>query len=397
MNMFTTHTIISAVTLAMNLSIAVAQPSFGSSFMMGDQKIFPDVKKTNLYYILPSDYKLATDAFGKPHFVMLQMRYNGMASTGDAGVNKYNNILQFRVTTDLQQQKKLADIKTALKKINAAADLRILPIGKFSSLLVFASSSNTGTTNPGDSLNFVKTSFTEATDENAAVNNSFWTERSISIRLSNMDAQLVESALKNGQSIISFSYAFYTIFAEKSDVSITVTGSSDFKKPIYDFFQDEIRNSPDSAKHLVLIKADAIPLAVDIQKWPALVQKIDINERMPAKYPLFDVYCYDFNQELRTDLYEKIIELKVSSVSGTDISTNYTFKESRPDVYAKSIRFPYAIRFDKPFYYRVTEINHDGDKNIGEWVRKTNWSELLDITSSPDKVVLKPKPPGDDQ
>jgi len=391
MKLFIPYIIMQVAVMAINVTITVAQPSFGSSFMLGDQKIFPDVKKNNLYYILPSDYKLATDASGKPVFTMMQMRYNGMASTGDAGVSKYNNILQFRVTTDLLQQKRLGDIRTELKKINATADLRILPVRKFSSLLVFASSSIDATTDPADSLNIVRASFTEATDENAAVNNSFWTERTISIRLSNVDAELVESALKNRQSIMSFSYAFYTVFAEKSDVSMTVTGSPGFSKPIYDFFQDEIRNSPDSAKHLVLIKADAIPLAVDIQKWPTLVQKIDINERMPAKYPLFDVYCYDFNQELRTDLFEKVIEIKVSSVGGTDISTNYTFKESRPDVYAKSIRFPYAIRFDKPFYYRVTEINHDGDKNIGEWIRKTNWSELLDITSSPDKVVLRTK------
>lgn len=391
MNLLTPHIIIQVAALAMNLSIAVAQPSFGSSFMLGDQKVFPDVRKTNLYYILPSDYKLATDASGKPYFTMIQMRYNGMASTGDPGVSKYHNILQFRVTTDLQQQKKLGDIKTALKKINANADLSILPVRKFSSLLVFASSSIAATTNPGDSLNMVRASFTEATDENAVDNNSFWTERTISITLNNVDAELVESALKNRQSIMSFSYAFYTVFAEKSDVSMTVTGSSGFRKPIYDFFQDEIRNRPDSAKHLVLIKADAIPLAVDIQKWPTLVQKIDINDRMPAKYPLFDVYCYDFNQELRADLIEKVIEIKVRGVGGTDIITNFTFKESRPEVYAKSIRFPYAIRFDKPFYYRVLEINQDGDKNIGEWIQKTNWSELLDITSSPDKVVLRTK------
>ncbi len=395
MKLFRVYTIIPITVLAMNISITIAQPSFGSSFMLGDQKIFPDVKRPNLYYILPSDYKLATDVSGKPYFTLMQMRYNGMASTGDAGISKYNNVLQFRVTTDLQQQKKMGDIKLALKKINAAAELRILPIRKFSSLLVFASSSTDAGTNPGDSLNIVKTSFTEATDENAAVNNSFWTERTISIRLSNVDAELVESALKNNQSIMSFSYAFYTVFAEKSDVSMTITGSPGFRKPIYDLFRDEIRNSPDSAKHMVLIKADAIPLTVDIQKWPALVQKIDINERMPAKYPLFDVFCYDFNQELRADLFEKSIEIKASSVSGTDISTNYAFKESRPDVYAKSIRFPYAIRFDKPFYYRVTEINQEGEKNTGEWIRKTNWSELLDITSPPDKIVIKPKPAED--
>ena len=51
----------------------------------------------------------------------------------------------------------------------------------------------------------------------------------------------------------------------------------------------------------------------------------------------------------------------------------------------------YAVKFDKPFYYRVTEINNDGEKKMTEWVQKKEWSEILDITSSPDKVIVKPK------
>src|SRR4029078_5779601 len=155
--------------------------------------------------------------------------------------------------------------------------------------------------------------------------------------------------------------------------------------------QNEINNTLDSTKHVSLVKADAIPIAVDLLKWQDLVQKVDINERFPAKYPLFDVYCYDFNQELRADLFEKRIDIKATHVNGSEITSSFTFSEGRPEVYAKSIRFPYAIRFDKPFFYRVLEINRDCEVVTGEWKEKTVWSELIDITSTPDKVVLKPK------
>ncbi len=45
-----------------------AQPSFQSSLMISGQKIYKDVKNTNLYYFIPFDYVLVKDADGKPAF-----------------------------------------------------------------------------------------------------------------------------------------------------------------------------------------------------------------------------------------------------------------------------------------------------------------------------------------
>jgi len=85
------------------------------------------------------------------------------------------------------------------------------------------------------------------------------------------------------------------------------------------------------------------------------------------------------------------MEIKATSVNGKEITATLTFKQSQPEIYARSIRFGYAVRFDKPFYYRVSEINHDGDKVTTDWIQKEEWGALIDITSSPDKIVLKPK------
>jgi hypothetical protein len=364
-----------------------AQPTIGGTFMIGDQKIYPDAKKPDTYYYIPFDYQLVTDPSGKPFFSLIQMRYTGTASTGDAGVKKYHNLLQFRIAADARRSAKLAETRAALKRMKPRAELWMMPVRKFASLLVFASSDTASL----DSASLVKANHTEATDEKADVNNSFWNERTVSIRLNDIDAQLVESALLNRQSVMSFSYAFYTEFAFKDEINQQVTGDWKFVKPINEFFQNQISNNGDTSKIISIVKADVINLKVDVEKWPSLIQKVDINERLPAKYPLFDVYCYDFHQELRTDLFEKRIEIKATSVGGKDITTSYSFKQSRPDTYAKTIRFPYAVRFDMPFYYRVTEINYDGESAPTEWKQKTNWSELLDITSTPDKVVLKPK------
>ena len=364
-----------------------AQPSLASSQLILDQKIYSDVKLPGLFYYVPADYKILTEANGKPSFTLTEMRYTGTRSAGDAGVSKFNNHLQFHVVTDEFFQRKIADVKAILRQRLSSAELRPLPVRKFSSLLVFAGTSPTGPS--VDSIYMIKTNFSEATDLTSVTNNSYWNERIINLRLSNNDAQLIESALRNHQSVISFSYAMYSVFSEKNLENVTVTGNKEVAKQVYDFFASEIKNEKDSTLNILMVKANAFVIDANPDTWPSVIQKVDINEKVPARYPLFDVYCYDFNNELRADLYEKKIEIKARSVNGSDIFSTLSFKVDRPDIYAQSMRFKYAVRFDKPFYYRITEINVDGDTSITDWKEKKDWSEILDITTSPDKVVKK--------
>jgi len=368
---------------------AVAQPVFGSSFILNDQKIFPDKKKKNLYYYLPPGYKMLSETGGKPYFSLVKMRYTGTAATGDAGSVRYSNLLQFRVGIDKDQQKKITDVKAALRRQYPGSELQILPVRKFISLLVFAPASP----EPGtDTVSLVTTGVAEASDENAAVSNSYWNERTVSVRLSNIDAQLLESALQTGRSLMSFAYAFYSAFAERPDLRTEVYGNPALRKEVKAKFDRDALTGPDTSLFLTPVKADAFPLTADITQWPSVIQEIDINERMPARYPLFDVYCYDFAQGLRADLWEKKIEIRATAVNGSDIQAGFSFRDDCPDIYARPIRFAYAVRFDRPFFYRVIEITHDGEKNTTDWIQKTTWSDLLDITTTPDKVQLKVKP-----
>lgn len=367
---------------------AGAQPSLSNSQLILEQRVYRDVKQTKLFYYIPFDYKLVTDASGKPEFSLVQMRYTGTRASGDAGAAKYNNLLQFHVAVDQSMQKKIADIKTTLRKTIPLAELRPLPVRKFSSVLVFAGSDKE--TGSADSVRLVKTTYSESVDESASVSTSYWNDRIVTLRLNDFDAQIVESVLKKHQSVMSFSYAIYSVFSEMGSSDLNVYGDKDIAKKVKDFFDAEVRNQKDSALHVTMIKADAIPISVNLDTWPTLVQKVDINERVPAKYPLFDVYCYDFNNDLRPDLFAKKIEIRATSVNGTEVTQAFSFKGSQPDLYAKSIRFPYAIRFDRSFFYRVTEITLDGDAKATDWKEKKEWSEILDITSPPDKVVVKP-------
>ncbi|MCY7310588.1 MAG: hypothetical protein LH619_07405 [Chitinophagaceae bacterium] len=368
--------------------VATAQPSVQSATIINGQKVFKDIKNPNLYYHLPADYKLAADASGKPFFSLIQMRYAGTNKTADAGIIKYNNLVQFKISADGAQQRKIQEAATELKRTNPLAELRMLPVRKFYSILVFASTADRSN---ADTTDVINAGVSENSNEQADVNNSYWNERTVSVRLTDADAQLVETALQKNQSLLSFSYAMYAAFTENNAATTSITGSNKLKKRWADHFQHAANPGNDTASTILLAKADVIDLGVDIVRWPSLIQKVDINERLPARYALFDVYCYDFNNEIRADLFEKKMEIKATSVNGKEITATLTFKQSQPEIYARSIRFGYAVRFDKPFYYRVSEINHDGDKVTTDWIQKEEWGALIDITSSPDKIVLKPK------
>ena len=270
------------------------------------------------------------------------------------------------------------------------SEVRMMPVRKFSSLLVFAGSGGT------DTAHIIKTGYAEPTDENAEVNNSYWNERVISFRVNNFDAQLVEAELKSKQLAMSFSYAFYTNMSGSGNEDTSVYRDGKILPEAKSFFREQEENDTDTTSQLAMIKADGFPVMVDVQRWPGIIQQVDINERIPAKYALLDVYCYDFNNELRPDLYAKKVEIKATSVNGSEISIAFSFRQNKPDVYARSIRFLYAVKFDKPYSYRITEINNEGEAQAGQWIVKKEWSELLDITSPPDKIVQKEKT-GDNQ
>jgi hypothetical protein len=366
-----------------------AQPVVGSMFTVNEQAIYKDAVKNNVYYYIPPAYQLATDAEGKPDFTLTQLRYTGTQATGDVGVKKFHNRLQFRIVIDTETYKKFNALKIALKKINTNAILQPLPVRKFYSILAFTSIHDGVML--ADSGRIVKISHNEVTDANATINNSYWNERTVVLKLTNEDAMLIEAALKNNQSAISFSYAMYTAFIEKNARDLFVQGNSILAKQVKDYFKNELEQVKDSVAQITMIQADAINLVVDINKWSELIKKVDINEKLPAKYALFDVYCYDFNNNLRPDLFSKKIEIKAISVNGNEVISAFSFKQTRPDLYAKSLRFAYAVRFDKPIHYRVTEIDNNGEVNTTQWKLKKEWSDIIDVTSSAEKIITQPK------
>ena len=61
-----------------------------------------------------------------------------------------------------------------------------------------------------------------------------------------------------------------------------------------------------------------------------------------------------------------------------------TFSRSQPDLYARSLRFPVAVRMDRPYRFRVLAIAQDGGSKTTPWRERAAWTQLLDVTAQGD-------------
>jgi hypothetical protein len=142
-------------------------------------------------------------------------------------------------------------------------------------------------------------------------------------------------------------------------------------------------HTPTKPKATHVVRAGAIAITADLKRWPQILQRIDINESVPPGYAALDVYCYDFNQN-ESPLYEKQIEIQAAGVGGP-VTLTASFSRAQPDIYARSLRFPVAVRLDRPYRFRVVEVAQDGTSKTTPWREQTSWTTLLDVTGQGDR------------
>jgi len=129
------------------------------------------------------------------------------------------------------------------------------------------------------------------------------------------------------------------------------------------------------------VLADAFNIEVDLDRWPDLCKQVDINSGVPPDYAALAVYCYDFQNDLRPDLYARRIEIEAEGVSGSIVKVNVTFQRSQQDLYHHRVRFPYAVRIDRPFRYRIVNIGEENGNHVSAWKVINSWTSIIDITS----------------
>lgn len=351
----------------------IAQPDAASKQLVNDIVIYQDYEDKHHFYYVPYGLKLISDTEGKPDFKFLQMRYTGTLAYGDQGTNRFRSLLNFGVSQHMPNKIERNQIIASLKRRGfIVRSLQPIPLSGISATLVHAADE----TVPDSLKHSISGGFFES--NNTSFQNGNWRTRDFSLRFNKHDAQLFWESFQGNQPTLSVNYSYIAKLVTFKSEEFVTQGSDSIMSSIKD-----IAVKSDSVLELkeMVIKSDALPIRIDLKKWPNLIKQIDINEQIPSDYAALDVYCYDFYNELRQNLFAKKIEIKAIGVGGAEVSCKETFTTQYPDEYAKNIHFVYAVKLSEPYQYRVIEVYDDGTFYRTDWKTVGSWHQILDITS----------------
>ena len=358
---------------------ALATPDLRTSRAAGLLTVYADDSRRDVFYYGPGDLTLATATGGAPDLHLLYTRYIGTLAAADPGARVFRSVLTFTVVMQNPSASALQDAKAALVAGGApsSVEVRPLPIRRVDAALAY-------TPIGGVSSRLLSDSELEHPDsEGLRDDGTYWRERTFAVGLDPETAQLLWRAIEQGQVAMSVGYAFYAQGLAPDRPLDSLEGSTEIVEALRKKI-DALSTTPAPAQSVaVLARAGAFAVTADRQKWPELFRQIDINTSLPPAYGVLPVYCYDFNNELRPDLYEIDVDLDAESVSGRRVVTRVVFPGDQPDVYARAVRFPVAVRLDRPYRYRTRLVTLDGDVTVGPWQSRGTWAESLVIATRP--------------
>jgi hypothetical protein len=377
---------------------AVAVPDLRQGRPAGLLTVYPDDARRNLFYYPPGDLAIATREDGAPDVHLLHARYTGSVINRDQGTAVLRSIFSVRVALSGPTPSQLADARLRLTvDTGGPVELRPLPIRRLESAIVYApvapaGSDASGASGPdpqNPSPQSMPSGHFESSETASAPGNGYWSERVYTFRLEPEDAQLLSTALEHGQVVMSIGYAFLADGIGPDRPLQELSGSP----ALVSALQNAIAKStpphdgqPDEATPVPhVVRAGALAVTANLAQWPSIVSHIDINDSAPPGYAALDVYCYDFNQGVESLLYEKQIQIEASGVGGRPVTMTASFSRSQPDLYARSLRFPVAVRLDRPYRFRVVEIAQDGSSRTTTWKEQASWTDLLDVTTQGDR------------
>ena len=361
-----------------------ALPDLRTGRPVGALTVYFDSTKPQLFYYAPPEIELAKDPDGKPDFHFLMTRYTGTALSRDRGVERYKSLITFRVLLPRVPAEELTRAAQTLGSQGRPAEIRPLPIRSMKTALVYA----TVGADESEQVPLPSGRFESASGDGSE-GQGYWRERICTVGLDSLTAQVFKAALDSNQVILSVGYAF--LGEGSTDVEDELTGSP----ALVEELKGQLKSRPapgDSAANLShplrVIRAGAIEIGLDVRRWPGLLRRVDLNDRAPPGYAALDVYCYDFNNELRPDLAEKRVEIDAESVGGRRVKLDTFFRHSEPDIYSAGLRFPVAVRLDRPYRYRVSETKLDGRSIVGSWREVSSWNKILDVTAPPPSTPV---------
>ncbi len=395
---------------------AGAAPDLAAPREIGPFRVYPDSADERRFYLAPGDLEVATDENGRPELHFLQLRYTGTALYGNQGEAGSHSTLTLGVRLDAPSPAEMAFLRRSLASLAnlGRVELRPLPVVAFEAVLAYVPIGDV----PAE-VNVVGEGHFESEDAREARSDdrAFWSERTFTISMDAETSQLFWDLLHRQQLAVSINYAFFSRGVHTNELATVDVDATEreVERELLETLRDagvplaiekprgiaarllerlraersgeEVADEDDAPglpERTRLVQSGATAVRVDAERWPELFQRVDFNDRMPPGYAVVKVYCYDFAETRRPDLFYKKVEIEAEAVGGRRVSLDAKFLYSQPDLYARTLRFPVAVQVDRPFRYRVTTAARDGRTETGPWIERAAWGGILDITTPAD-------------
>ncbi|HYD41033.1 MAG TPA: hypothetical protein VEB43_09385 [Anaeromyxobacter sp.] len=361
---------------------ARATPILGEPLAAGPLRVFADDADPTLWYYPPGPLAVAEAPGGGPDVRFLQLVYVGREVSGDPGRFVAKSVLSFRVH---QQAVAAADLAAARAALPPGARLRALPLRRSEAQVVWTplAAEATGSRAPEAAgprpLGEVRLEEAEAPSPAGDT----WAERVFVLGPDPHSSQLLWDALQRGSVALSLGWTHWAEGVDRPRVE--VTGAPGLA------LADAARPASTAPSERV-VGSGAFPLEIDARRFPDRFRRFDLNQSLPPGFAILEVRCYDFDNALRPDLARKAVEVRAAGVRGRTVVQTVTFRPQTPHVAAATVRFPQAVRLDRPFQWRTVEVTTAGEVRASPWAERTDWISLLDATSPAEARPALPSP-----
>lgn len=351
-------------------AFAAAVPDFSQRMDVAGITVVRDREAPRTFYFLPNAIEIATADDGGPRLAFTVAVYTGSVVHGDQGERRLRASFYARVRRadhDPLRYRRAAD--ELVQRFGPGVVLREIPVSRLDAKLVYAGADGSERT--------AAEGFFEPAD-GAPWGGATWQERDVFLALDPVNAQLVEHVLENGDPGLTLSYAFHA----RAWVAADAPGEIDAEgidPALLGELAEDGGESPEQPAEIV-VQADALPIRIAAEHRAARIERYHLESTTPPNYASLVVYCFDFRDALREDLYEKAVVIEASGAAGGTTRHLAVFGSDTPEIYARTVRFPFAVDLRKPYRWRAEEVLTSGELKVGDWIESASWVEPIDAT-----------------
>lgn len=358
---------------------AIALPDLSKTIEVNNVKLLRDRDSENTYYLVPKGVRILERADGGPDLNLSLLQYIGSNAREDNGRFELYSTFRIRVGLERATQDERRVIETQLsQRFKKTIKVLDLTIDQVNAHLV---SSVGGETPIAQSWQFDEASGTTS----GAPISATWHQRDLVMSFAAHEAELLERILKQQDAGLSLSYSMaskaWRIGESELEGNLPqlseITGSSESE------IEDELIGEDDGSNsdaQIEIVAADAIPIQIADEFIESRIKRTYLDGSLPASYPSLAVYYFDMRNGNADGIFLRHVEVEAAGVSGGNTRYSAFFESTRPQDYAVTVRFPYAVNLREPYRWRAIDVLQNGEMQVGPWTQSDNWSTVINVS-----------------